>query len=89
MITSTRKCIHIPSVTVDADVSLDEFDTADIIKYLQDIGENASGATSSGSGFLISQSDLNHIETLAVCGQADAAKKLALQIISEAIGRTV
>jgi hypothetical protein len=37
----------------------------------------------------ISAKDLGRIKTLALCGQVKPAREFALQLISEAIGRTL
>lgn len=80
-----RKRRFVPTVMVDAEVSLDEFCTEDILKYLRDQGEGV--AIDSGEGIFLSQGDLNRCETLALCGQVDAARKYILDIVSQAIGR--
>lgn len=86
---------RVPSVSVDADVSLDEFGDSEIAKYLRHRGYEVAGAGEDGGGtsdcssegLYLSPSDLNRIETLALCGQKEPARQLALAIISEAIGR--
>ena len=89
--TLTKKRVRIPSVSVDAVVSLDEFSTDEIQKYLQDIAEEgaASGGGDGSDGCYLTPEDLNRIETLALCGQAEHAKALALQIVGDAIGRVL
>lgn len=88
--TTTKKRIRIPSVSVDAEVSLDEFSTDEIRKYLQDIGEeDGSGGGGDGKGCYLTSEDLNRIETLALCGQTEHAKALALQVVGDVIGRVL
>lgn len=91
---ATKPRYRVPSVSVDADVSLDEFDNSDIIKYLRHQGYEVGGADAVGNnadcaseGLYLSPDDLGRIETLALCGQKEPARQLALEIISEAIGR--
>jgi hypothetical protein len=81
-----------PSVSADVDVSLDEFDTDDIVEYLRHNGYTVTGnavaqdvvpeATNQ-----IDTADLDHIYTLAVAGQLQVAQQEALQIVGKAIGR--
>lgn len=85
-----------PSVTVDASVSLDEFDDADIREYLRHKGYNAlapgdvsTGSTGGDDCLLIDSEDLAKISTLHLCGQIEPARRLALDIIGSAIGRTL
>jgi len=72
-----------PTVSVDVDVSLDEFGIDEIREWLKSQGEDVDD----GEGLYIGTDDLNRIETLAVCGQQDEARKFALSIISKAIQR--
>jgi hypothetical protein len=80
---------RVPVKIVDAEVALDEFDDEDIIEYLRHQGYIVSGKpckyTTDGSEFL--PEDLNHIFTLAVCGQQNEARSEALEMVSKAIGR--
>lgn len=89
--TIKRRISRVPSIYIEAECRLDEFSTADIIQYLQDKGEEAAGGAefSNGGGLYITPLDLNHIETLVLCGQDGAALEIVRQIISEAIGRKI
>lgn len=69
------------SISVDVDVHLDEFDIDDIVEYLRDNGYQVSKDAAPPEG------DLEHIYTLAVAGQMDAAREEALKLVSNAIGR--
>jgi len=76
---------YAPTVSVDVDVSLDEFSMDDIHEYLRHKGEQVTVHT--GAGLFIAQDELDRILTLAVCGQLEAARNASLEIISEAIER--
>lgn len=83
------------SVTVDADVSLDEFDVGAIAEYLRHRGYYVSATSAAPHDQdadpenVLDPDELNHIETLAVCGQIDAARAEALSLVGNAIGRTL
>lgn len=87
MTTQTKPRTQIPVAYVHIDVSLDEFSNEEIIEYLRSQGE--SGDLLSGEGLLIAQSELDRIETLALCGQVDSARATVLSIVSAAIGRAL
>ena len=80
-----------PSVSAEVDVDLSEFDMDEIADYLRHHGYTVSGgnavaAVADDEGF-ISTDDLDHIYTLALCGQREAAQQEALQLVGKAIGR--
>jgi hypothetical protein len=82
----------VPTVNVDVDVSLDEFDDDKIAEYLRHRGYQVygSGTPVTGDGTeSITSDDLDHIDTLALCGQMEAAKAEALEVVSKAIGRNL
>jgi len=87
------KRYRVPVATVDAEVSLDEFDDGEIADYLRQRGyyvSSTSGAPHDQDPDpenVLNPDDLNHIETLALCGQIDAARYEALSLVSNAIGR--
>ena len=81
-----------PSICVDVDVDLDQFEIEDIIEYLRNEGYSVNGSAVATGAVLdgdnqIDTADLDHIYTLAVCGQVQAAQQEALQIVGKAIGR--
>jgi len=84
---------RVPSVPVDAYVRLDEFADTDIAEYLRSRGYSVSGGPNIGFKAaeepfnLLDVEALNHIETLAVCGQRAQAVHEALSLIGKAIGR--
>ena len=83
-----------PSVSAEVDVDLSEFDMDEIADYLRHHGYTVSGgnclvASVDGEEGFISAEDLDHIYTLALCGQREAAQQEALQLIGKAIGRTL
>lgn len=70
-----------PSITVDVDVDLDQFELEDLADYLRHNGYQVSKDASLPAG------DLDHIYTLAVAGQMEFAKQEALKLVGESIGR--
>lgn len=92
---ATKPRYRTPSASVYCDISLDEFTEKQIIGYLRHLGHTVDGAGEDASisqpnpsdACIVSSLDLDRISTLALCGQAEPARKLALAIISEAIGR--
>ena len=81
-----------PSVSADVDVSLDEFDTDDIVEYLRHNGYTVTGNAVAQDAVpeaanQIDTADLDHIYTLAVCGQLTFAQQEALAVVGKAIGR--
>ena len=80
-----------PRVTVDAEVSLSEFNMEDIVGYMRHHGYTVSGGKSThfedGDGEEIMPDDLDYVYTLAVAGQPDEAKREALRLVGNAIGR--
>jgi len=77
-----------PTHFAEVEVSLDEFNIADIYEYLrhqkpQDIEQAA------GEGLYVSPAELNQIDTLALCGQRAQAVELVMTLVSEAVGRTL
>ena len=78
-----------PSAYVD--VSLDEFGLDEVAEYLRHNGYKVSDSsatfTEDGANNVLDPDDLDHIYTLAVCGQREVAQQEALQLIGKAIGR--
>ena len=70
---------------ISVHIDLDEFSDEEIAKHLRESGYTVTKHTSDDC--LIGEADLNHIETLALCGQQEAAREIALRIVGEAIGR--
>lgn len=92
MSAETKPRYRTPSVSAEVDVDLSEFDMDEIADYLRHHGYTVSGgnclvAAADGEEGFISIDDLNHIYTLSVAGQFDAARQEALQLIGKAIGR--
>ena len=95
--TETKRKYRVPTVSADVDVRLDQFDDEEIIEYLRHQGHTVNGLDISApkealnhknfETLVISVSELNRINTLAICGQREAARVTTLEIISEAIGR--
>ena len=88
----TARRYRTPSISVDVDVDLDQFETDEIIEYLRHQGYSVNGnAVAEGAvpeaSNQIDTADLDHIYTLAVCGQIQVAQQEALQVIGKAIGR--
>jgi hypothetical protein len=81
-----------PYVSADVDVSLDEFETEDIIDYLRHNGYTVTGNAVAEDAApeatnQIDTADLDHIYTLALAGQLQVAQQEALQVVGKAIGR--
>lgn len=72
---------------VSVDIDLYEFDTDDLIEELESRGYACSKHKRKTD--LGGLDDLEHIEHLAVCGQAEAARAEALELVSKAIGRNL
>jgi hypothetical protein len=92
MTATSKPRYRVPSVSVDAEVDLDEFEIEDIVEYLRHHGYTINGnAVAAGpvpeATDQIDTADLEHIYTLAVCGQIEFAKQEALQVVGKAIGR--
>lgn len=71
-------------------VDLDEFDDEELADHLRSNGYSVSkqaGHTGVADSLTLEEDELNHIETLALCGQAEAARELVISRVSEAIGR--
>lgn len=91
---SSKPRYRVPSVSVDAEVDLDEFDIEDIVEYLRHQGYSVNGNAVAADAVLdgdnhIDTADLDHIYTLAVAGLVDAAQQEALQVVGKAIGRSL
>jgi len=95
MTASTKPRYRVPTRTVDATVSLDEFDCSEMADYLRAKGFYVSSTSAAPHDQgpdpenVLNPDDLDHIETLALCGQIDAARHEALALVSNAIGRTL
>ena len=82
-----------PCVSVDAAVSLDEFEDDAIAGYLRHRGYfvNGSNNDSSDGGtddvLIISAADLNRIATLSLCGQNESAREWLIDLVSNHIER--
>lgn len=92
--TPTKPRYRTPRASCYVNVSLDEFDNSDLVAYLKNEGYQVNGKSEAQGcesakvdGMYISPDDLSHIDTLAVCGQLEQARKMALDIVGEAIGR--
>jgi hypothetical protein len=74
-------------------IDLDDFDDNDLIEELRDRGyivaEKVTGLNHLTGDELSTALDFNRVEHLAVCGQIDAARAEALQLVSNAIGRAL
>lgn len=84
-----RRYKRFPSVSVDVDVSLDEFDIDTIRSYLQEHAGEQVSANGCSDGCYMDVTTCNQINTLALCGQKDEAIKLVMEIVSRAIGREI
>lgn len=74
-----------PTVNIDVDVDLDDFDTDDLIEELENRGYTViKGAKAEAAD--VGES-FNRVEHLALCGQIEAARQEAVYIASKAIGR--
>ena len=92
MTATSKPRYRTPSVCVDVDVDLSEFDIDEIAEYLRHNGYTVTGnAVADGpvpeATAHIDTADLEHIYTLAVCGQMEFAQQEALQVVGKAIGR--
>ena len=92
--TTEQSDYRVPAVWTDPDdveTSLDEFSTESIIDYLRHLRDADSTFTVSDSGLplFIDPDDMGHIFTLSVCGQQEQVRALALEVMGEAIGRTL
>jgi hypothetical protein len=90
MSTATR--YRVPRVCEEVEVSLDSFDIDDIRDYLKHhdgsaktVG-NPSTYASHGS-LTLEAGDLGRIDTLALCGQQEAAREYLVEIVSRHLGR--
>lgn len=85
--------VYFRTPTIDNSVSLDEFDTDDIIKYLRYSGYEVEGSTdinsSNEEGCHIPRYLINRIETLALCGQKEHAREMICKFIGDTIGRSI
>lgn len=70
-------------------IDFDEFDNDELADHLRAAGYTvqAPGIPTYSDYGDVDISELGHIDTLATCGQRDAAREAALRIVSEAIGR--
>lgn len=82
----TAKRYRTPSVSEYVDVSLDQFDTEEIREYLAHVDEGTATGRH-GESLTIGVADLGRVETLALCGQRDAAREFVLEIVARHIGR--
>jgi len=83
---------RVPTHTESLTVSLDDFDDDEIVEYLRHRGFSVIGGSSTGSVDLddhITGTELDHIFTLALCGQRTQAQAEALQLISRVVGRPI
>ncbi len=84
-----------PVAYVEVDVSLDEFDLSDVAEYLRHHGYKVSATASApdfetgATGNVLDPDELDRVFTLDLCGQREAAQQIALQLVSEAIGRPI
>jgi hypothetical protein len=84
-----------PSVCVDVDVDLSEFDLEEIAEYLRHNGYkvSATGAThnpaTGTTDNVLDPDELDRVFTLDLCGQRVAAQQIALQLVGDAIGRPI
>ena len=83
---------HAPTHTEYVTISLDDFDDDDIVEYLRHRGFSVHGTAVGSSPFEdenITGTELDHIFTLALCGQRTQAQYEALQLISRVVGRPI
>lgn len=83
---------RVPTHTESLTVSLDDFDDDEIVEYLRHRGYSVMGGPSTGSLDFedhIASVELDHIFTLALCGQRTQAQAEALQLISRVVGRPI
>jgi hypothetical protein len=86
----------VPVAYIEVDVSLDEFDLTDIAEYLRRNGYKVSPTAAAvpdpetgGLGNVLDPDELDRVFTLDLCGQREAAQQIALQLVSDAIGRPI
>lgn len=91
MIDTKKPRYRVPVHYVDVEVSLDDFDDEQIVEYLRHRGYSVIGNGSSSDNIdldaSITGNELDHIYTLSLCGQRQAAIDEGLQLLSRAIGR--
>ena len=83
---------RVPEHTEEITISLDDFDDDEIVEYLRHRGYSVAGGPSTGSLDFedhIAGVELDHIFTLALCGQRSQAQAEALQLISRVVGRPI
>ncbi len=74
-------------------VDFDDFDEDELADHLRSNGwtviEGKAKPSHTGADFSLTldEGELDHISTLAVCGQTEAARELVISRVSEAIGR--
>ena len=81
-----------PRITAEVDVDLSEFGIEEIVEYVRNKGYHVTGGPVHDQDSFdeeIHPSDLDHVFTLAVASQIDAARQEALQLVGKAIGRTL
>lgn len=71
---------------VSVHIDLDEFSDEEVAKHLRECGYTVT-KIAGDSACVIDEDRLMHISTLALCGQQEAAREIALRIVGEAIGR--
>ena len=65
---------------VTVEIELDDFDDSELIEELESRGYTCTSGK-------VAQLDIDRIEHLAVCGQIEAARAEALELVSKAIER--
>lgn len=73
-------------------IDFDQFADEDLADHLRSCGYKVTGGkkadhTGADESLTIEEDELEHISTLALCGQTEAARELVISRVSEAIGR--
>jgi hypothetical protein len=94
-----KRTYRAPTVEPEVEaVSLSQFDIEDIREYLHryDTGtlrgpagdpRESTASTEAARALVVQPTDLDRIETLALCGQLEHARAEVLRIVSDHIGR--
>ncbi len=84
--TSTARPYRARTHYAEAEFTLNDFSTEEILEYLANQGEAAEDPR---GGLHINSQDLATIETLLLCGQRDQVTSLIAQELTRALGREI
>jgi hypothetical protein len=84
-----KPAYRVPRITryEEVEVRLDDFETSDILEYLQHRGESLGSTGCSDEGVWVTTDDMARAETLVLIGQREEARLFILGIVGDAMGR--